>query len=609
MQYLHLLFLFCAILQGVTAYSASPVQAVYDKHVYRLPMRDGVRLHTTVYTPKSGREAPILIFRTPYGTGPYEEEAFPERLEKGYLHRYIERGYIIVEQDVRGRYQSEGEFVHVRPAGIGDVDEITDSYDTVEWLVKHVRGNNGRVGFAGASYPGFYALMGGLCGHRAVCAISPQAPVTDWYMGDDVCHHGVLMLSDAVRFLNSMNSPAGVTPASKMPRRTLKTGPDERTFFLERYATRSELTELLAPNPFWEQVMAHPEYDAWWRLRDTRRLCRKVRPAVLVVGGTFDAEDGFGAWNLHRAIARQSRRTPLYLVMGPWSHGAWRRSSANRLGDCDFGETASEDWYLEHFELPFFDRYLLGHADAALPAKVSVFSSGDNRWHHFDRWPAAEVRPLRFYLAEQGVLSEERPRSAASSSEYLSDPMNPVPYVEGKTSRRPKEYMVADQRFLEGRDDVLSFMTPPLTAPVTCMGAFTAELEVALSTSDADFIVKLIDVFPDEDGRKGRQMLVRGDVVRGRFREGCDVPKAVTPDVPVTIPFRTTDVAHTFLAGHRILVQIQSSWFPLLERNPQQFVDLNLCRRKDFIPCRVTLFHERSRASSVTLEVLPVSEP
>ncbi|MEI3554620.1 MAG: CocE/NonD family hydrolase [Alistipes senegalensis] len=286
--------------------------------------------HLGLY-PKAPGRAPVIIFRTPYGTGPLRRGRVPQPgSEKGYLRSYVDRGYIIVQQDVRGRYMSEGEFMHVRPVGFGDVDEATDSYDTVEWLVKHIPGNNGRVGFAGSSYPGFYALMGALSGHPPVKAVSPQAPVTDWYMGDDVHHNGILMLSDAVRFLNSMNTPSGHTPTDRMPRRELTFSPDDRTFFLE-HPTRADLTTLLAPNAFWEEMSGHPDYDEWWRARDTRRACYNIRPAMLVVGGTYDAEDCYGAWNLYRAVVRQSAQTPVHLVVGPWSHGAWR-GDGRRLG-------------------------------------------------------------------------------------------------------------------------------------------------------------------------------------------------------------------------------------------------------------------------------------
>lgn len=593
-----LLLLWSGLL-AAAAVCAQPVSSLYDKAEYRIAMRDSVHLHTSVYTPKAPGRAPILVFRTPYGTGPYGADKFPAGLDKGYLRSYVDRGYIIVQQDVRGRNRSEGEFMHVRPVGFGDVDESTDSYDTVDWLVKHIPGNNGRVGFAGCSYPGFYALMGALSGHPAVKAVSPQAPVTDWYMGDDVHHNGILMLSDAVRFLNSMNTPPGHTPTDRMPRRELTFAPDERTFFLER-PTRADLTKLLVPNAFWEEMSGHPDYDEWWRARDTRRACYNIRPAMLVVGGTYDAEDCYGAWNLYRAVVRQSSPTPVHLVVGPWSHGAWQ-GDGRRLGDFDFGEQASGSYYMEHFEAPFFDCYLWARDTVDRLPPVAVFTSGDDRWHTFDRWTPAEARRLTLYLAAGGRLTTEKPTAKNSSTSYLSDPADPVPYVAASGLRRPKEYMVADQRFLAGRPDVLTFVSDPLPEDMTLVGPVEAALEAALSTTDADFVVKLIDCFPDEGEKPGMQMLVRGDGVRGRYRDGFTRPKAFVPGKPETVPFRTTDIAHTFRAGHRILVQVQSSWFPLMERSPQQFMDLWSCTAADFVPCRVTLFHQRDRASSVTV--------
>ena len=475
------LFLLWAGLLVAAAACAQPVSTLYDKTEYRIAMRDSVRLHTSVFTPKAPGKAPIIIFRTPYGTGPYGEGQFPGSFEKGYMRSYVDRGYIIVQQDVRGRYMSEGEFMHVRPAGFGSVDETTDSYDTVDWLVKNIPGNNGRVGFAGCSYPGFYALMGGLSGHPAVKAVSPQAPVTDWYMGDDVHHNGVLMLSDAVRFLNSMNTPAGHEPTDKMPRRGLTISPDERTFFLTERPTRADLTKLLAPNAFWEEMAEHPDYDEWWRARDTRRACYNIRPAMLVVGGTFDAEDCYGAWNLYKAVLRQSARTPLHLVVGPWAHGAWR-GDGRTLGDFDFGEEASGAYYMEHFEAPFFDCYLWARDTVDRLPPVAAFSSGDNRWHTFGRWTPSEARKLTLYLAGGGRITTEKPTVKNSSTSYTSDPADPVPYIATSGTRRPKEYMIADQRFLEGRKDVLTFVTEPLAEDVTLAGPVEASLKVALST-------------------------------------------------------------------------------------------------------------------------------
>ena len=583
-----------------TAYAGRPFCECYEKNEYRIPMRDGVRLYTAVYSPRDTASAPIVILRTPYGCRPYGPDAYPN-WDEGYMHAYVERGYIIVLQDVRGRYRSEGEFVHVRPVGEGPADETTDSYDTVDWLVARIPHNNGRVGFIGSSYPGFYALMGALSRHPAVKAASPQAPVTDWFLGDDVHHNGVLMLGDATRFLASMNTPAGHTPSETAPGRSVRTEPDERTFFL-RHATRAEITELLAPNAFWEEMMRHPDYDAWWRMRDTRNACRDIAPALLIVGGTFDAEDCYGAWNLYRAVKKQSPATACHLVVGPWAHGAWR-GEGRRLGDFDFGEEASGAWYVERFEMPFFDRYLRSGPAEPLPG-VSVFTSGDDRWHAFDEWVPGDASETTLYLDREGTLSERKPSVRRASTGYVSDPADPVPYVARSGIRRPKEYMIADQRLTEGRQDVVRFRSEPLAEDRTFVGPVDADLRVVLSTTDADFVVKLIDEFPADSDRPGYRMLVRGEVMRGRYRNSFSAPEPFVPGHPARVPVHTTDIAHTFRAGHRIVIEVQSSWFPLAERNPQQFVDLWRCSAADFIPCRVTLLHQRNNASSITLRRL-----
>ena len=407
---------------------AQPLDSLCTKTEHRIAMRDGVRLHTTVYAPRSAEPAPILIFRTPYGCAPYGPGRFPSSLEEGYLRTYLDRGYILVLQDVRGRYMSEGEFVNVRPAaGKGAVDETTDSYDTVEWLVCHVPHNNGRVGFAGSSYPGFYALMGALCGHPAVRAVSPQAPVVDWFMGDDTHHNGVLMLTDSYRFIPGMSRPGKHTPAERMPSRGQPTCPEGMTeyeFFL-RIATLDSLSRMLPPTPFWEEMAAHPDYDAWWQARDVRQRCRDIRPAVLIVGGTYDAEDCYGTWNLYRTIRSQSPATTCRLVIGPWSHGAWR-SGDGRLGPFDFGVEASGRYYVEHFELPFFEHWLRGREEVrdSLPSDseaVRVYVPGRNEWQGFDRRitrgdplpargrSARHAAPHGPPLAKQLPLRPERP--------------------------------------------------------------------------------------------------------------------------------------------------------------------------------------------------------
>lgn len=575
--------LFCRV-----AAAQVPASQVCDKAEYRIAMRDGVLLHTTVYTPKGATDAPMLIQRTPYGCAPYGEGRFPKGMEKGYLRTYIDAGYILVFQDVRGRYMSEGEYENVRPAAsVPDgTDEATDAYDTVEWLVHNVAHNNGRVGFFGSSYPGFYAFEGARCGHPAVLAVSPQAPVTDWYMGDDAHHNGVLMLCDAFSFLPGM-SHKDHTPATRMPaKRSFAMSPDIYDFFL-RAGTLDSLRRMVSPAAFWNDMAAHPDYDAWWQERDVRRRCHDIKPALLIVGGTFDAEDCFGAWNLYKAVRTVSPQTDCRLVVGAWAHGAWRKGG-RRLGAHDFGSESDWRYYVERFERPFFDRFLRG-AECDIP-RVSVFVSGSNRCELFDDWTEGQFLPVRLYFGKGGALLFDKPRRGGVA-EYLSDPSDPVPYMEHCTAKRQKEYMVADQRFASARGDVLTYTSAPLAEPLTLAGAVKAHLRVAISTTDADFVVKLIDVFPDDaPDHAGEQMLVRGDVMRGRYRRSFSSPEPFVPGRAETVEWTMTDIAHTFRAGHRIMVQVQSSWFPLAERSPQQFIDLWHCTQADFVPCRVKVF-------------------
>ena len=595
----------CLLLTGlflVCSACAQPAAELYAKTEYRIPMRDGVELYTAVYSPVEAVDAPILILRTPYGCGPYGKDRFPAGLERGYLRSYIDRGYILVMQDVRGRYMSGGQFVNIRPAGQGETDETTDSYDTVDFLLQNVAGHNGRVGFFGCSYPGFYAIMGGLSAHPAVKAVSPQAPVTDWFMGDDTHHNGVLMLGDTFGFIPGMSFPSAHEPSEKMPAKPIIPRPDDIYAFYLGCGTLDSLGRLLGEVPFWSQMAAHPDYDVWWQARDVRRACYNIRPAVLVVGGTFDAEDCFGAWNLYKAIRRQSPATDCRLVVGPWAHGAWSYGDG-KLGDFDFGKEAGWEYYVENFELPFFEYYLRDKGTSDGLPRVAVFTSGSDRWNMLNEWPPRTSREQVFYLAEGGALSGRKPQAKRSCSVYTSDPSDPVPYQYPRSMPRDKAYMVSDQRFTDGRSDVLTFVTEPLAEDMTLMGPVTASLETALTTTDADFVVRVIDCFPDEGGKAGYRMLVRGDVMRGRYRESFSRPVPFVPGEVANVTFTMPDIAHTFRAGHRLMICVQSSWFPLAERSPQQFVDLWRCSSADFVPCEVRIFHQRDHASSIRVRV------
>lgn len=586
------------------------VEKNYCKTEYRIPMRDGVRLHTTVYAPRDTTERhPILLTRTPYSCRPYGAE-FSASLWKTFLKLYLEERYILVFQDVRGRYMSEGDYENLRPF-IADkrspeqIDEASDAYDTIDFLVREVAGNNGRVGVYGNSYPGFYALMAAASGHPALKAASPQAPVTDWYMGDDTHHNGVLFLRDAFSFIGgSFGRPmANPTAAAARAPRYIRT--DEYDFFL-RKATVDSLTQLLGDTVrFWNEMMRHPDYDAWWRERCSVCAMHDLRPAVLVVGGLFDAEDCYGAWTTYASIRRQSPRTSCRMVAGPWVHGGWRSSNGgNRLGEIRFSEASLTDYYQQQIEIPFFNYYLLDKGDGGDLAGATIFFTGENRWRTFDEWLPAGVRKETFYLRAGGGLSTERPSERESFSSYRSDPASPVPYDFPMGASRDKAYMVADQRFAAERPDVVCFTTEPLTDDVTLAGGIRAVLETAVSTTDADFAVKLIDVWPDGSEHPNYQMLVRGDIMRGRYRRSFSSPEPFVPGKSTEVAFTLPDIAHTFRRGHRIMVQVQSTWFPLADRNPQQFVDIYHCTAADFIPCDVRIYHDRRRPSRLEVHRL-----
>ncbi len=587
----------------------------YRKTEAMIPMRDGTRLYTAIYEPLQQKEkSPILITRTPYKASPYGKK-FNNRLW-GIWKNYSRENYILVIQDVRGRWKSEGEFVNVRPfirnkTKPGDTDEASDVYDTAEWLLSHTN-NNGSIGIIGSSYSGFYTLMGGLSKHPAIKAIVPQAPVTDWFIGDDYHHNGAFMLCDGFRFATSVNRPRPF-PTGSQPSAAPYYQTDEYSFFLKA-GSMKDITRIAGDSiAYWKELMQHPNYDAWWQERDSRRACYDIKPAVLVVGGLFDAEDCYGAWELYKAIRKQSPRTDLGIIMGPWYHGAWNGKGYTSLGNIDFG-MQTVPYYRNEVEYSFL-QYHLNNIGSPIPApqKAKVFFSGTNEWKEFQAWPPEKGQPLSFYLNENGTLSTAPPQKKKSYSEYTSDPDKPVPYTDKTTYTRPKEYMTDDQRFAERRPDVLSFKTAPLEADITLAGAIKAELEVSISTTDADFIVKVIDEYPENyQGpsknrsylMNGYQMLVRGEVMRGRFRNSFEQPEAFVPNRPTSVHFSINDIAHTFKKGHRIVIQIQSSWFPLVDRNPQQFIDINQCDKDDFIPSVIRILHDKGHASRITFNRL-----
>jgi putative CocE/NonD family hydrolase len=584
-----------------------------------VPMRDGVRLCTEIYLPRDrARTYPILLERTPYGAGPYGAAEYKEDL--GPSPRFAEEGFIFVCQDVRGRMMSEGTFVDLTPALPGpgppsQVDESTDAYDTVAWLLDHVPGHNGRVGLWGVSYPGFYAAAGLIGAHPAVRAVSPQAPIMDWFLGDDFHRNGALWLPHLFNFIAQFGRPRPGPTAREAPAFQYATR-DGYAFYLRLGPlAEADARHFKGVIPFWDQVMAHGTYDAFWKARDLRPHLREVRPAVLAVGGWFDAENLYGTLQMCRALERQSPGTDLRLVMGPWDHGGWHRLPGERLGNIRFGSSTSA-FFQASIEFPFFMEHLKGAPDPGLP-RAWVFETGADRWRRFDTWPPPAARPVDLYFEAGARLGFQVPDQEGDDA-YPSDPARPVPYYNAITIGMARDYMTADQRFAERRPDVLTYRTAPLDADLTLAGPIGADLWVSTTGTDADWVVKVIDVHPDDEPEAepdpgaeapapmgGYQQLVRGEAMRGKFRDSFERPEPFVPGAPAEVRFTLNDVFHTFRKGHSLMVQVQSSWFPLMDRNPQVFTDIYRARADQFRPATERLYHGPRMPSHLELPVLP----
>lgn len=625
-------------------------KAHYIKHEFHIPMRDGVKLFTSVYSPRdTSRPYPFLMTRTCYSVAPYGEDKYPPR-GVGPSRSFAESGYIFVYQDVRGRFGSEGTWEEMtphidHPTG-KQYDESTDMYDTVEWLLKNVPNNSGKVGILGISYPGFYTSASIIDSHPAIKAASPQAPVTDLYNNDDAYHNGALMF-EANDFYLSFRPQQNPTPETRGGTRPER--PDPPYVSHDAYVAFQELEPLskaraFIDNPYFTETIDHPTDDQHWQERDISRHLHNIHAAVLTVGGLFDAEDLSGPWKTFDAIADQSPGAANHIVIGPWFHGAWSVVPGNHLGEARFGSDTG-DFFREHIQLPFFEHYLKDAPDPKL-AKATIFETGSNRWRSYPAWPPPAASKKMLYLQPGGKLSFNLPADANASGaatsvsigaavhpdfdQYVSDPAHPVPEVGYAAPPGPeREYMAADQRFASKRPDVLVYQTDPLTAPVTFAGPIRAKLNVATSGTDSDFVVKLIDVYPDNippvqpapDTRRGHdveapatllagyQQLVRGEPMRGKFRHSFTQPEPFIPNQPDTVDFSMVEVNHTFLPGHRIMVQVQSSWFPLIDLNPQTFVDIPNATAHDFKSATERIYHSAQHPSGVEIFLLPPEAP
>ncbi|WP_244923967.1 CocE/NonD family hydrolase [Enhygromyxa salina] len=604
----------------------------YVKREVRIPMRDGATLFTTIYSPgealRAGAPAlPIMLFRTPYSIGPYGE-ALPDKL--GPQPAMMRDGYIFVYQDVRGRFMSDGEFVNMTPqiddkSGPADIDESSDTYDTIAWLLDNVEGHSGKVGQWGISYPGFYAAAAVIDAHPALLAVSPQAPIADWWY-DDFHHHGAFLLPHLFNFISSFGR-ARDGHTQDWPARFDHGTPDGFEFFKRLGPVRNANERYFHHEiAFWDAVMDHPNYDEFWASRNLLPHLERVSalgPAVMTVGGWFDAEDLYGPLHIYAALEQADPSGRNSLVMGPWQHGGWARTDGASLGDVSFGAATSLEYQAE-IERRFFAT-TLGHpvaaeyeGCAALP-EAYMFETGANRWRSFEQWPPnTQARALWF--GPDGSLREQAPEDRPRSFDaFISDPAHPVPFTSAIAKGMTREYMSDDQRFAARRADVLVYQTEPLTEPLTIAGPLSAQLWVSTDQRDADWIVKLIDVLPDDapdhEGLRegmhmgGYQMMVRSEVMRGRFREDPSAPKPFKPNQPTEVTLPLQDVLHTFGVGHRVMVQVQSTWFPLVDLNPQGWVDnIYAAREADFVAAQHRVYRDAKHASGLRFGSLAASE-
>ncbi len=603
------------------------VKEYYTKYEYYIPVRDGKKLFTSIYVPKNtSRTYPFLMVRTPYSVAPYGVDSYKRRL--GPTDAFDKAGYIFVFQDVRGRYLSEGTFVEMHPhidnpKSNADVDESTDTYDTVEWLLKHIPNSNGRVGIWGISYPGFYTSASIIDSHPAIKAASPEAPMTDLFMGDDSYHGGAFMLLANFDFYNFFKP----RPEPTLPSRNRESfdwgTTDAYDFFLKLGPiSNADKIYFKGSNSLWNDQVQHSTYDNYWQARDLSRHMKNIRCAVLTVGGWFDAEDLAGPFRTYHTIKKNNPDTFSGLVVGPWSHGGWGGLEGLHFGRLNFNSKTGE-YYRERIIFPFFEQYLKGEGPAKIP-EATVFETGTNVWRTYASWPPPNAQSKTLYFHAGGTLSFDPPSEQEQTfDEYVSDPRKPVPYVGYANTDVPQEYMASDQRFAAKRPDVLVYETAPLDQDVTIAGPVSPHLHVSTTGTDSDFVVKLIDVYPVDYPEAERppqprtdvtvpieamgeyQQLVRGDPFRGKFRNSFEHPEAFTPGQVVKVDFEMPDVNHTFRRGHRIMVQVQSSWFPLVDLNPQVFMNIPDATPADFKKATERVYHSKTAPSGIVVGVLP----
>src|SRR5262245_8140521 len=568
-----------------------------------IPMRDGVKLHTVIEAPQGAAKLPILLHRTPYGAE--YADFMARRIQDIGLE-----GYILVGQDIRGRFGSEGTFDMNRPPKTGKnaVDESTDAWDTIDWLVKHVQNNNGRVGTIGVSYPGWLTAVTGMGAHPALKAVSPQAPMGDTWMGDDFFHQGAFRLSYGTEYAWGMESSKdlGETPS---PSRY-----DLYEWYLSFPTLDSMARAVRAERwPSWKRSSEHPVYDSAWQRRCLPCYMRHATVPTLVVGGWWDQEDEYGPLAHYKALQATDSTGLVSLVMGPWYHGQWSGDSGTALGNAQFGRPTGVEY--RQLQTAFFACRLRDQCTREIP-EAWVFDAGANEWHSFAKWPPANAQKKKLYFQSKGRLSFDPPNETQAADSFVSDPAHPVPYrprpveLTYSSTSRWRRWETEDQRFVDGRPDVLTWQTAPLTSDVTIAGDVVAKLNASTTGTDADWVVKLIDVVPDSvPGRPdfgGYELMVTGEIMRGRYYKSWSAPEAIPANRVTAFTVDLHQQSYTFQRGHRIMVQLQSTWFPVYDRNPQTFVpNIFKAQASDYRAQTHRIYRTAQQPSYVEVDVLP----
>ncbi|MCJ8320870.1 MAG: CocE/NonD family hydrolase [Colwellia sp.] len=593
------------------------IRANYVKYEYQIPMRDGVKLFTSVYMPADdSKKYPMMMQRTPYRVAPYGSNKYKTRLGPDEI--FEKEGFIFVFQDVRGKFMSEGEYVNMRPQdaykrGKKAVDDATDTYDSIDWLVKNIKNNNGKVGMWGTSYPGYYTSVAAINSHKALKAISPQAPIADWFF-DDFHRNGAFVTPMAFIFFDTFDKLRD-KPHAAWPEGMKSITPDGYDFF-RKLGPLSNVNKIYfkGKRPFWNELTEHPNYDDYWQARNILPHLNKTKPATLVVGGWYDTEDLYGPLSTYKTMSVNNKQDHIKMIMGPWYHGQWNSGKGDKLGEADFGFNTSK-WFQEEVLLPFFLQHLKDGDDAKL-ATATMFETGSNRWRKFESWPPEKTNKKQLFLSANESLVSEKSSvkdNGANYSDYVSDPNKPVPHSANISRGWDRPYMVEDQRFTARRSDVLVFETPVMQQDQTLAGAIDLDLWFSTSQTSADIVVKLIDVFPGKDVNNdkvdkktgNRHELVRWGVIRGRFRESMSEPIPFVANKPTKVNFELYDVLHTIKRGHKLQIQIQSSMFPFIDINPQHYVDnIFNATEKDFVKATHKIYHSTDYPSSITYETI-----